>query len=142
MNASMSQVSDQNILLKAQLSAAGASQVTINSNGHFEDHVKVEQLQHQLQALTSENSHQKTRIMFYESENARLLSEVEQMRASQNDSVLLRDENYQLTTKIEDMSKDQEDLLELLADQDLKLKNYRRQMRELGQQVEASDDEN
>lgn len=138
----MSQVSDQNILLKAQLSAAGASQVTINSNGHSEDHFKVEQLQHQLQALTSENSHQKTRIIFYESENTRLLSEVEQMKASQNDSVLLRDENSQLTTKIEDMSKDQEDLLELLADQDLKLKNYRRQMRELGQQVEASDDEN
>lgn len=138
----MSQVSDQNILLKAQLSAAGANQATQNGAGSLHDQLEIEQLTKQLQALTQEHSHQKTKVLFYEAENTRLLSEIEQMKVAQISSVQLHDENAQLTTKIGAMTKDQEDLLELLADQDLKLKDYRRKMRELGQPVEASDDEN
>ena len=52
------------------------------------------------------------------------------------------DEKAELEAKIVAVSKDQDDLLELLADQDLKMKNYRAQLRQLGQQIEASDDEN
>lgn len=138
----MSQVSDQNILLKAQLSAAGANQAIQNGTGSPQDQFELEQLKKQLHVLTQENSHQKTKVLFYEAENTRLLSELEQTKVAQISSVQLHDENSQLTSKIGAMTKDQDDLLELLADQDLKLKDYRRKMRELGQQVEASDDEN
>lgn len=144
-NASMSQINDQNILLKAQLSAAGANQSVIHNNHkttNNDDHFKVDQLQNQIQSLMTENSHQKTRMSFYEAENSRLLAEIEQFKAAQNDAVSLGSDKSELVSKIESMTKDQEDLLELLADQDLKLKDYRRKMRDLGQQVEASDDEN
>lgn len=144
-NASMSQINDQNILLKAQLSAAGANQSVVHNNHktpNNDDHFKVDQLQNQIQSLMTENSHQKTRMSFYEAENSRLLAEIEQFKAAQNDAVSLGSDKSELVSKIESMTKDQEDLLELLADQDLKLKDYRRKMRDLGQQVEASDDEN
>lgn len=136
----MSQISDQNILLKAQLSAAGGSQSVTNNHvgtSHADQH-----LQSQVQNLIAENSHQKTKITFYESENSRLIAEVEALKSSQSDVALLKAENYDLTNKVGAMGKDQEDLLELLADQDLKLREYRRRLRALGQQVEQSDDEN
>lgn len=139
----MSHINDQNILLKAQLSAAGAGQQVMNN--HTADPSQVEILQNQVQALVAENSHQKTKIMFYESENSRIVHELEAARYANNESSQLKSENVELTEKIAVMSKDQEDLtdlLELLADQELKMKNYRRRLRELHQQVEASDDEN
>lgn len=142
----MSQISDQNILLKAQLSAAGANQsVSTQNNNHIDtsdNRFQVDQLQIQMQNLISENSHQKTKITFYESENARLVAEVEQSKFAQNDLNLLRNENADLTTKVLAMTKDQDDLLELLADQDLKLKDHRKKLKNLGQQVDGSDDEN
>lgn len=139
----MSQLSDQNILLKAQLSATGGSQVAVTNNHHdpTEDRFKVDQLQGQVQALMNESAHQKTKINFYESENLRLLGEFEQAKSSQGESLQLRTENAELTEKVSSMTKDQEDLLELLADQELKLKDYRGKLRALGQQLEASDDE-
>lgn len=140
----MSQLSDQNILLKAQLSAAGAGQVAAVNNyqSATEDRFKFDQLQSQVQALMAESSHQKTKISFYESENLRLIGELEQVRGSQSDTIQLRSENEELKAKVSSMTKDQEDLLELLADQELKLKDYRRKLRALGQQLEPSDDEN
>ncbi|CRK94131.1 CLUMA_CG007651, isoform A [Clunio marinus] len=141
---SMSHINDQNILLKAQLSAAGAvgggavnTQITPSDENRFQ----VDQLQNQIQMLMNENSHQKTKINFYESENSRLLNEIEEMKAVDNNVNIIKSENSELSSKIQSMTKDQEDLLELLADQELKLKQYRRKLRELGQQVEASDDD-
>lgn len=136
----MSHINDQNILLKAQLSAAGAGQQVVNNQ--TVDPSQVEILQNQVQALVAENSHQKTKIMFYESENSRIAHELEAVKYANNESSQLKSENVELTEKIAAMSKDQDDLLELLADQELKMKNYRRRLRELHQQVEASDDEN
>lgn len=140
----MNQLSDQNILMKAQLSAAGSGQAVNNHHDatQTQDRFMFEQLQSQMQALMNESAHQKTKINFYESENLRILSELEQAKAMQGDSSQLRRENSELTFKISSMTKDQEDLLELLADQELKMKTYRRSLRALGQQVEASDDEN
>lgn len=143
-NASMSQLSDQNILLKAQLSASGGSQAVVTNNHHHdvsEDRFKIDQLQSQVQALVNESAHQKTKINFYESENLRLFGELEAAKTAQGESIQLQNENAELTFKVSSMTKDQEDLLELLADQELKLKDYRRKLRALGQQVEASDDE-
>lgn len=136
----MSHINDQNILLKAQLSAAGAGQQVVTN--HTVDPSQVEILQNQVQALVAENSHQKTKIMFYESENSRIVHELEGVKYANSESSQLKSENVELTEKIAAMSKDQDDLLELLADQELKMKNYRRRLRELHQQVEASDDEN
>lgn len=139
-NLSMSQISDQNILLKAQLSASGANQSTANHVETADNRFQVDQLQNQIQTLFNENSHQKTKISFYELENARLVAEMEQLKSTQNELNQLRSENAELRA----LSKDQDDLLELLADQDLKIKGYRKKLKELGQKVEGSsdDDEN
>jgi regulator of replication initiation timing len=138
----MSQLSDQNILLRAQLSASGANPVIANHKEvTSDDHLKIEQLQSQIQSLINESSHQNTKITFYVSENSRLVTEIEQLRSASNDEANLRSENVELSAKVKSMSKDQDDLLELLADQDLKLKQYRKRLRELGEPIEASDDE-
>lgn len=133
----MSQISDQNILLRAQLSAAGGSQSVTIQNGT----AHTEQLQSQVQNLIAENSHQKTKITFYESENSRLLAELEQLKVSNGEPDILKAENGELKAKVEAMAKDQEDLLELLADQEANLKDYRRRLKDLGQPVAPSDDE-
>lgn len=139
----MSQLSDQNILLKAQLSAAGAVQVAVNNHQTVpEDRFKTDQLYNQVQSLMAESSHQKTKINFYEAENLRVLGELEQAKAFQGYSAQLQIENEELKSKISSMTKDQEDLLELLADQEMKLKEHRRRLRTLGQTLEPSDDEN
>lgn len=127
-NNSMSQINDQNILLRAQLSAAGAGQAVANQT----DSSQLEQLHHQIQTLNAEISLQKTKLSFYESE----------LKLASNEVSQLRNENAELNAKIVSKSKDQDDLLELLADQELKMKNYRLQLRQLGQQIEPSDDEN
>lgn len=146
-NNSMSQLNDQNILLRAQLSAAGGNG-TIGNFSHHENnnnhhHDQIEQLQNQVQLLANENAHQKTQISFYESENHRLLEELNQLKMLQ---LSLKSESDQKQSNEVDerlvaLTKDQENLLELLSDQDVKLKEYRRQLRSLGQNVEESDDE-
>lgn len=142
-NLSMSQISDQNILLKAQLSASGVNQSTNNHVDTSDNRFQVDQLQNQVEALIKEGSHQKTKIIFYESENARLAAEIELLKNAQNDLSQLRNENAELTSKVGAMSRDHDDFLELLADQDFKLKDYRKKLKELGQKVDgSSDDEN
>jgi len=131
--------------LKAQLSASGANhhQSNINHVDTSDNRFHVDQLQNQIQTLMVEGSHQKTKITFYESENARLVAEIEMLKSAENDSSQLRNENSELKSQVAAMSKDQDDLLELLADQDLKLKDYRKKLKELGQKVDgSSDDEN
>lgn len=139
----MSQISDQNILLKAQLSASGANQSNNNHVDTFDNRFQVDQLQNQIQTLMVEGSHQKTKITFYESENARLVAEIELLKSAENESSQLRNENAELKAQVAAMSKDQDDLLELLADQDLKIKDYRKKLKVLGQKLDgSSDDEN
>jgi hypothetical protein len=145
MNNTMSQLNDQNILLRAQLSASsGGNNINdvANHNGNF-DNNQIVQLQNQVQLLTQENSHQKTQISFYESENVRLLEELNQLKLQQFtiNNVENKSSSVEHEAKIDSLKKDQENLLELLSDQDLKLKEYRRQLRSLGQQIEDSDDE-
>lgn len=107
---SNSQLFDQNILLKAQLSAATNSQQHEPSTRDG--------------SAASENhsiSHS-TQISFYESENARLVKEVSEL----NDKLNSVDESADVsktnnaTTKSDELlqlRRDQEDLLELLSDQ-------------------------
>lgn len=144
----MSQINDQNILLRAQLTAASSgvqNQQNNNMNGFYDQHAtKIHELEQQVALLSHEKSHNETKIQFYEAENARLLTEIDQFRVSKEDESTnekLKCEINELNSKVEQMSKDQEDLLELLADQDLKIKEYRKRLKNLGQQVEGDDDD-
>jgi len=144
---SMSQINDQNILLRAQLTAAssGVQNQQHNMNGFPDQHAtKIHELEQQVSSLIHEKSHNETKIQFYEAENARLLTEIDQFRATKEDESTnekLRSEINELNSKVEQMSKDQEDLLELLADQDVKIKEYRKRLKNLGQQVEGDDED-
>jgi outer membrane murein-binding lipoprotein Lpp len=144
---SMSQINDQNILLRAQLTAAssGVQNQQSNMNGFPDQHAtKIHELEQQVSSLTHEKSHNETKIQFYEAENARLLTEIDQFRATKEDESTnekLKCEINELNSKVEQMSKDQEDLLELLADQDVRIKEYRKRLKNLGQQVEGDDED-
>jgi chromosome segregation ATPase len=142
----MSQINDQNILLKAQLSAAGGGdQLAATQNGHSSEQLqKIDQLEYHLNMLNTTIDQQNSKITFYESENARLTGELESTARQVTDDAStnqLKTENEELTEKIVKMSKDQDDLLELLADQDNKMREYRTRLRNLGQTIEGSDDD-
>lgn len=136
----MSKISDQNILLRAQLTAAASSSTNVgHQNGFPDQSARVSELESQIMSLMNEKTHQDTRISFYESENARLLTEIEQFKKINGELDSLRSEKSEYDSKIEKMNKDQEDLLELLADQDNKLNEYKKRLKALSQPV--SDDE-
>lgn len=147
----MGQINDQNILLKAQLTAASAnSNNVVHQNGYGDHHQqqqqsnRIQELEHQIMVLTHDKAHSETKITFYEAENARLINEIEQFKtikivASEVDQ--LKNEKSEWNAKIEKMNKDQDDLLELLADQDLKIKEYTKRLKNLGQQVEEDEDD-
>lgn len=134
----MSKISDQNILLRAQLTAAGGGGGQQNG---FGDQQRLTDLEHQVASLMTEKSHQSTRINFYESENARLLAEIEQLKTISGDAEKMRTEKSEYEAKIAKMGKDQEDLLELLADQDGKLAEYKKRLKNLAQPVSDDDDD-
>lgn len=54
----------------------------------------------------------------------------------------LEEENREKQTELERLRKDQEDLLELLTDQDVKLMTFKGRLRELGETVEDGDSDN
>lgn len=137
----MSKISDQNILLRAQLTAAGSGQQNGYSDQSHLSLQRIGELEHQIALMMNQKSHQDTRIAFYETENARLLTEIEQFKASNEDVEKVESEKAEYDAKIEKMNKDQEDLLELLADQDGKVKEYRKRLKNLGQAVSDDDDE-
>jgi chromosome segregation ATPase len=135
----MSKISDQNILLRAQLTAAASSSTGGQQNGFSDQSARVSDLEHQIMSLMNEKTHHDTRISFYEAENARLLTEIEQFKKINGELDKLKSEKSEHDSKVEKMNKDQEDLLELLADQDNKLREYKKRLKTLGQPV--SDDE-
>lgn len=55
---------------------------------------------------------------------------------------LLEDENSEKEAELERIRKDQDDLLELLTDQDLKLTTFKNRLRELGETIEDGDSDN
>lgn len=125
---SNSQLSDQNILLKAQLTAA-------SENAYANKTLASNHLENQMSSITIDYQ---TQIHFYQSENSRLLNEIEMFKGRLYESEQLNDENANELLKLR---KDQEDLLELLSDQDVKINQYKQQLRALGQEIEVSDDD-
>lgn len=143
--ASMSKISDQNILLRAQLTAAASGSGQQNGlpeqQSSLNQQQKITELEHQIASMMNQKSHQDTRIAFYETENARLLSEIEQFKTNNENVDEMSSVKAEYEAKIEKMNKDQEDLLELLADQDVKLKEYRKRLKNLGQPVVSDGDD-
>lgn len=103
---SNSQLSDQNILLKAQLTAASD---LAQQNGMHSNHVNNVENQ-----MASMNIDYQTQISFYQSENSRLVAENYELKNNFNEVRIRADQN---NTELEKLRKDQEDLLELLTDQ-------------------------
>lgn len=58
--------------------------------------------------------------------------ESDALRKEQSES---EDLTEKLQSQVENVKREQEDLLILLSDQDVKLDNYKKQLRELGQEV-------
>lgn len=105
----------------------------------------IHNLERQLETMNITNSQQMMRMNYYESEHTRLFSELENLKLNPNESmdaisIQLKAEADELKSQIELMNKESEDLLELLADQDLKLKDYKKRLRLLGDQ-QVSDEE-
>lgn len=105
-NNSNSQLSDQNILLKAQLTAASD---LAQQNGMHSNHVNNVENQ-----MASMNIDYQTQISFYQSENSRLVAENHELKINFNEVHVRAEQN---SAELEKLRKDQEDLLELLTDQ-------------------------
>ncbi|KAL4703660.1 hypothetical protein ACJJTC_016204 [Scirpophaga incertulas] len=102
---------DENTLLKAQVSAAGSMPAHNAAPPPSIDHARVHQYEESIQKLTSEVD--------------RLTNELSQCR-----------EAHKLANEeLDKLRKDQDDLLELLADQDTKLNEYKMRLLSLGQVV-------
>lgn len=112
---SNSQLFDQNILLKAQLSAATNPQQ------------QQEPTTREGSALSDSHSiSHSTQISFYESENARLVKEVSELNDKLSTTEAVPKSNT-VSTKSDELAqlrRDQEDLLELLSDQ-VRLSKFR-----------------
>lgn len=127
------QLTDQNTLLKAQLSARKNADSTStnsstpnNDNNSPPNHVTLEAL----------NAAQFQTNLYY-TENLRLQQELENLRKrlqEATDAANTANESYQK------LQKDQEDLLELLTDQENKIQRYAEQMRAAGLSVEEDVD--
>ncbi|XP_013106383.1 general vesicular transport factor p115 [Stomoxys calcitrans] len=123
------QLTDQNTLLKAQLSARknNDSLSTNSSTPHNDNNSPPNNVT--LEAL---NAAQFQTNLYY-TENLRLQQELDNLRKRLQDATdmaNMANENYQK------LQKDQEDLLELLTDQENKIQRYAEQMRSAGLPVE------
>ena len=99
------QLFDQNILLKAQLSAATNSTKPSATNN----------VENSTQSKNIEIN-ESTKISFYQSENSRLLKEVDLLNDKLNEALEMTEQSLKLT-ELGQMRKDQENLMELLTDQ-------------------------
>ncbi|KAG4065997.1 hypothetical protein HA402_001244 [Bradysia odoriphaga] len=124
-----SQLYDQNVLLKAQLSATAGGGGDNHQNNNTEK-------------LRKDSISQNTQISFYESENSRLVKEVDLLNSKLNEALEMTEQSLHLS-EMGRLRKDQEDLMELLTDQESKINKYRARLFELGHSVtdDDSDDE-
>uniref|UniRef100_A0A6B2EB74 General vesicular transport factor p115 n=1 Tax=Phlebotomus kandelakii TaxID=1109342 RepID=A0A6B2EB74_9DIPT len=130
------QLSDANILLKAQLAAATdlVQQLQTSQVNHIGNHVAALNIT----GNGVHEHHESPQIQMYQTENARLQREIERL------TLTLREFQVKFTEEsieMEKLRKDQEDLLEMLTDQDAKIAQYRQQLRDLGAPVEEATDE-
>lgn len=117
-NVNNAQLSDQNILLRAQLKATTELvQQTQQNHNNINNNVNpanyTDDVQNEM-ALMSLNQEQQCRLTAVETENNMLRNEFENLKLLLEQS---KEESAKNLTKCEKLRKDQEDLLELLSDQ-------------------------
>uniref|UniRef100_A0A8W7P7B5 Uso1/p115-like vesicle tethering protein C-terminal domain-containing protein n=1 Tax=Anopheles coluzzii TaxID=1518534 RepID=A0A8W7P7B5_ANOCL len=143
---SNAQLQDQNILLKAQLQAAAdLRQQTLSSSASSPLHLLPAQGDHQqevlekrLSMLSLEQQTDRAKLAYYESENSRLLGELDQLRTRVS---VAEGKANESGTELDKLRKDQEDLLELLTDQESKMQRYRMELKRVtGQSFDEDDD--
>uniref|UniRef100_A0A182PLN2 General vesicular transport factor p115 n=1 Tax=Anopheles epiroticus TaxID=199890 RepID=A0A182PLN2_9DIPT len=147
---SNAQLQDQNILLKAQLQAASdlRQQQTLSSSASSPLHIlsaqgephhqQQEALEKRLSMLTLEQQTDRAKLAYYESENSRLLGELDQLRARVS---VAEGKANESGTELDKLRKDQEDLLELLTDQENKMQRYRMELKRVtGHSFDEDDD--
>uniref|UniRef100_A0A3B4FWT7 General vesicular transport factor p115 n=1 Tax=Pundamilia nyererei TaxID=303518 RepID=A0A3B4FWT7_9CICH len=106
---------------------------TLPSSDSSLDAAKMAELESRLGAQTSEMERLKVR------ENIR--AELEKRLDSTTSTVaILQTEKEKLQTDVQESKKEQDDLLMLLADQDQKITNLKKRLKELGETVEDEDD--
>lgn len=117
----------------------------LNTQNDQQHQYTIHNLERQLETMNITNSQQMMRMNYYESEHARLVSELENLKANPIEKMdattgQLKTEAFKLKSQIETMNKESEDLLELLTDQDLKLKDYKKRLRSFGDQQVSDED--
>lgn len=130
------QLTDQNTLLKAQLSALKSNDSSTNSSTPNNENTTNQSNTNQA-TLEALNAAQFQTNLYY-TENLRLNQELENMRKRLQeaiDAANVANENHHK------LQKDQEDLLELLTDQENKIQRYAQQMRAAGLPVEDDNDD-
>lgn len=121
MEDSSSQLSDQNTLLKAQLAASGSTIATSVPTTTFP-----------VPSAPAEILSNPTVLQQSGNPDVELLKRIEYLEA----------ENVEKDAELERIRKDQDDLLELLTDQDIKLNTFKNRLRELGETIEDGDSDN
>uniref|UniRef100_A0A1B6CZB3 Uncharacterized protein n=1 Tax=Clastoptera arizonana TaxID=38151 RepID=A0A1B6CZB3_9HEMI len=143
LNTSLDQLRDQNMVLRAQVNASGLSRESENVSFQNQKQMNnekdaiIQRLEEELKQLRlcKTESHQQN--------SEELNDNHDQIKSFQK---VLEDSNKQIdelktkTEELERLKRDQEDLLELLADQDLKLGNFKLRLIALGEKVEEDDD--
>ncbi|XP_055590032.1 general vesicular transport factor p115-like [Uranotaenia lowii] len=142
-----SQLSDQNILLKAQLQAASDLQKNtqqspfhvLSAQGETPHHqAAMESLQNQLSAVTFQQQEQQSKTIYLEAENRRLLDELDGFRSRVSEAEKSATESR---SDLDKLRRDQEDLMELLTDQETKIGSYRQLLKQLGHKLDDDSDE-
>ncbi|CAF4928261.1 unnamed protein product [Pieris macdunnoughi] len=131
--ASNSLLKDENTLLKAQVSAklpSQCNQINQSSQATPGQHTQASQATNPDRLLEYEN-----KLQFLNSEVTRLTAE---LKASEEGKTNYEEELVKLKQGQDDLKKDQDDLLELLADQDMKINEYKMRLVSLGQTVEET----
>lgn len=98
----------------------------------------MEALESKLAAVTIQQQDQQSRASYFEAENRRLLNEIEQLRQRVIEAEKSAEEGK---SDLEKLQKDQEDLMELLTDQENKMRSYRHTLKNLGHKVEDDSEE-
>ncbi|XP_068445309.1 general vesicular transport factor p115 isoform X2 [Clinocottus analis] len=123
----------QELLRRAE---AGSSEALSSGDGSV-DAAKMAEVESRLAAQTTEAERLK--------EEAKSLSESraemeQQLAAATSTVAILQTEKAKLQTEVQDSKKEQDDLLMLLADQDQKIHNLKKKLKDLGETVDDEDD--
>uniref|UniRef100_A0A2C9KEF1 General vesicular transport factor p115 n=1 Tax=Biomphalaria glabrata TaxID=6526 RepID=A0A2C9KEF1_BIOGL len=112
--------------------------VASSSVSNAEVELKLQQTEEKLKLITDERNHLQERLTKSNEENLKLANTIRKLEDEKVDAV---NEKENLKEEMDTLKKEQDDLLVLLADQDVKIDKYKTKLKELGQEVEDDDDD-